>query len=369
MVGEASGSGGVGDGLSAFWDRSADGGLLLDAAASVLAVNRAAAGMLGREAEDLVGAPVGEVLGPALSRAAAGRRPAELEVDVEVVDESWSYLARVMPLDGPAGGSLVLLTDLAGERHADTERARSLRSEAAKTRTLRLVAHDLGGPLTVVLGYMSMLAEGSISLSRMREVTPILLDNARQMRDLVDLLLDAARLEDGRLELERSVVRLDELLRSTVSRLPPWTRERSVEIEVRDSELDVEVDPTRITSVIRNLVVNALKYSPETSEVRCVCRRQDDLAIVEVVDHGRGIDAAGMRRLFTRFGRLAPTRGSGPAGIGLGLHLGRQLARLHGGDLVATSEPGTGSTFRLLLPALAAPRGNVTGASAGPGRA
>jgi len=102
--------------------------------------------------------------------------------------------------------------------------------------------------------------------------------------------------------------------------------------------------------VLANLLDNAVKYSRPRSQVQCVVARRAAMAEVRVCDRGEGIAAGEMHRLFTRFGRIAGEANRGIPGTGLGLYISRELARRHGGDITAESQPGEGSTFVLSLP-------------------
>jgi signal transduction histidine kinase len=112
----------------------------------------------------------------------------------------------------------------------------------------------------------------------------------------------------------------------------------------------VAVDLERIQTILTNLLDNAIKYSPEGGEVRIVVGGDGDSAEVAVVDHGVGIADHDLPTLFTRFGRVMNPVVAHVPGTGLGLYLSRELARLHGGDIVASAVPGKGSTFTLRLP-------------------
>jgi signal transduction histidine kinase len=114
--------------------------------------------------------------------------------------------------------------------------------------------------------------------------------------------------------------------------------------------LIVHADATRLATAITNLLDNALKYSPHGGDVDCTVSTEQGRAIVAVRDRGLGISAADMARLFTRFGRIVTAENSHILGTGLGLYLARELVRMQGGDITATSTPGEGSTFTLWLP-------------------
>ena len=102
--------------------------------------------------------------------------------------------------------------------------------------------------------------------------------------------------------------------------------------------------------VVRNLVSNAVKYSPAGAPIAITIARRDGHALVAVADRGIGIDKDDQRNLFTRFGRIETSATAHTSGAGLGLWLSREIARMHDGDLTVESEPGKGSTFTLEIP-------------------
>jgi two-component system sensor histidine kinase SenX3 len=112
----------------------------------------------------------------------------------------------------------------------------------------------------------------------------------------------------------------------------------------------VRADATRLATAIKNLIDNAIKYSPGGADVECRVWAAGGRATVTVRDHGLGIAAEDMDVLFTRFGRIVTAENSHILGTGLGLHLARELMRMQGGDITAISTPGEGSTFTLWLP-------------------
>jgi signal transduction histidine kinase len=109
-------------------------------------------------------------------------------------------------------------------------------------------------------------------------------------------------------------------------------------------------DRNRLNTILVNLLDNALKYSPDGGSVQCVLDRQDGIASVAIADEGLGISPEDLPRLFSRFGRIVTPDNSHIPGTGLGLYLARELARMHGGDIVVASEPGRGSVFTLKMP-------------------
>lgn len=245
---------------------------------------------------------------------------------------------------------------LVATRHEEAERVRSIADRAVeledmKRRILNLAAHELRGPVAVIRGYLEMLADGSLDERALRRVLPILNGKAAQMDALVTQMLDVARLDEGRLELRWEIVDLAAICRRTVDMaglIAPAGI--SVFLERPPSAIRVEGDADRLGTIIANLVDNAIKYSPDGGSVHCRAGAKDGRAYVEVRDRGLGIAEEHIRELFTRFGRIVTPENSHIPGTGLGLHLSRDLARMHGGDVTVSSRVGHGSVFTLWLP-------------------
>lgn len=224
--------------------------------------------------------------------------------------------------------------------------------EKAKSEFLRLASHELRGPAAMLIGYLSMIEDGSMGPipGRLGTVLPLLKAKAAQINMLANEMVEAARLEDRRLQLKRRRVDLRELVRRTVETMrvaaPP--RHRLTFEDHVGHEVWVLGDVMRLEIIVANLLDNAVKYSPRGGEVAIALSRAGGLALLAVRDAGIGIAAEDMPRLFVRFSRLAPL--SDVPGTGLGLYLARELARLHGGDIMAVSKPGEGSEFTLSLP-------------------
>lgn len=236
------------------------------------------------------------------------------------------------------------------DRASLTERLSAL--ERTKTEFLNLASHELRAPLTVIRGYLSMLREGTMGPlpTELDQIMPVLVEKADQMNRLVEQMLEASRLEEGRLELRLEAADLRELVREAIEETRPLTdAAHAVRLETPPVSVPVRVDRQRVTSIVTNLISNAIKYSPQGGQVD-LCVFRDGRARVEVRDVGVGISTQDLAQLFTRFGRITTPETRNVPGTGLGLYLSRELARLHGGDLTVQSEAGAGSTFTLDLP-------------------
>ncbi|HEY8802688.1 MAG TPA: sensor histidine kinase, partial [Candidatus Dormibacteraeota bacterium] len=131
---------------------------------------------------------------------------------------------------------------------------------------------------------------------------------------------------------------------------PQVDETREITVKSPDRPVHVRVDAERVKTIVANLISNAIKYSPGGGPVRCELSGRSGIARVSVTDTGVGIAKEDLPILFTRFGRVSTPQTDHLPGTGLGLYLGRHLARLHGGEITVDSAPGRGSTFTLHLP-------------------
>jgi signal transduction histidine kinase len=242
------------------------------------------------------------------------------------------------------------------ERGRVTERLAAI--ERNKTQFLNLASHELRGPLTVVRGYVSMLEGGLLGIlnERGRKAMPVISAKVLEMNALIEQMIEAARLEDGALMLRQQ----DHDLRDIVSAAVDAVRlvldaERDIRLKCPERPVHVRVDGERIKTIVSNLLSNAIKYSPAGGTVECEIVNRGGIARVSVKDGGLGIAKEDLPVLFTRFGRVSTPETDSLPGTGLGLYLGRQLARLHGGEITVDSEPGRGSNFTLHLPVAVSP--------------
>jgi signal transduction histidine kinase len=206
----------------------------------------------------------------------------------------------------------------------------------------------------VVRGYISMMEEGSFGPlpAEVETFLPTLVSRAGQMNQLIEQMLMTARLEDRRMVLNMSEVRVDQLVGGLIGSLDGLKRPtHSLVFEQPDHPVVAWADAEKVETILTNLLSNALKYSPRGGEVRVTARSLDQQVIVAVHDQGIGIAAEHQTRLFERFGRIEGPETSNIEGTGLGLFLSRELARLQGGNIAVASEEGRGSVFTLTLPA------------------
>jgi signal transduction histidine kinase len=253
------------------------------------------------------------------------------------------------------------LTQLFADQAAVILESHALIADAARVRaheeTARLkedfisaAAHDLKTPLTTLVAQAQFLERrAEVQTWSPADVSGIqrIVREAKRLSALVVDLLEAARLEQGRLIGEPRPVDLVELVRGVAVR----DGYRSHRIRVFAAAPVVgRYDPRRIGQVVENLVENAVKYSPDQSEIRIGVAQRNGDALIDVSDEGIGIPPDDLRQVFVRFHRAANVDDRRFAGMGLGLSICRAIVEEHGGRIWAESTLGTGSTFHVSLP-------------------
>lgn len=216
----------------------------------------------------------------------------------------------------------------------------------------RLAAHEIRGHLAVLGGYLSMLEDGTLGeLPRSAQAALAPMEaRVRAMRRLVEDMLEDARHHDGRLHLSRRAVDLRDVLREAADDVRGELSDlHELHVVAPQQAVEAWVDPGRVGTIIRNLLDNAVKYSPSGGVVECRLESDGAHATIAVSDEGVGIGPEDAAKLFRRFGRGA-AEGSGVPGVGLGLYICRTLARLHGGDVTAERRSLRGMRFVVTLP-------------------
>ena len=235
--------------------------------------------------------------------------------------------------------------------------------ERQKSSFLQLASHELRAPITLVSGYLSMLEEGSLGElpEAAAKVVPLMTARMRHMSELVDRMLTTSRMEIRARGQNARDVSVDALARSIAASAgsAPGGASRAIRVEFA-GRIRIRADPELVETILGNLVSNAVKYSPDGSDVTITVREEPGWVAVDVTDHGEGIPDEDLPKLFQPFGRLPQVIAAGIPGTGLGLHLSQGLAEAQGGEIEVRSHPGEGSTFTLRLPrGRRAPSGRV----------
>jgi heavy metal sensor kinase len=240
-------------------------------------------------------------------------------------------------------------------RLAETLNGMLARLEHAVTQQRRFVtdvSHELRTPLTVMCSEIDVSLASDTLSGDARTVLESTREEAERMAGILENLLTLARIDEDKHHLIRRPCDLREIAGTTVRELGPLAAQRSVAIRLNGNKSPVEADPERLGQVVRNLLDNAIRYSPPGGTVTVEVASHHEQAELVVLDEGPGIEPPELKHVFERFYRGKPARPPTTAGSGLGLAICREIAEAHGGHMSATSAAGEGSTFRLTLPAL-----------------
>lgn len=255
------------------------------------------------------------------------------------------------------GAASVLIWRVASQafRAEADARAAAEAADAAKSAFVAMVSHELRTPITAILAGAAQAGRDSSKASRDAHLA-LIAESGQMMRILLGDLLDLSKIEAGRMSVETTAFDLRRLVGDMMLFWRPEALKRGLALRLEGAHALprwVSGDPTRIRQVLNNLFSNALKFTTAGEvRLRLDTHRTSTQAwslAFEVADTGEGMRPDQLERLFQPFAQADETVARTHGGTGLGLSISRQLARLMGGDLRATSAPGAGSVFTLTL--------------------
>ncbi len=283
------------------------------------------------------------------------------------------HLHQAIPMHTPQGRVLKWFgtaTDIEDQKQLEQRRSQLLSQEQAaraaaeaasrtKDEFLAVVSHELRSPLNPILGWATLLKNGTLDAAKTQQALSVIERNARLQTELIDDLLDVSRMLRGKLQISASPVNLATTIRAAIETVRLAAEAKSIRI---DAHLETNVglvsgDATRLQQVVWNLLSNAVKFTPAGGSIAVrLAAGAAHQAQITVTDTGKGIVPEFLPLIFDYFRQAdsATTRQFG--GLGLGLAIVRHLVELHGGTIEAAS-PGEnqGATFVVSLPTLANP--------------
>jgi two-component system phosphate regulon sensor histidine kinase PhoR len=322
-----------------------EGVLVLDAAGRIQLANRAAQNMLRMDTSS-IGRPYVEVIRHPDIAAQLGTALRGQEVDSREIaltrDPGRTFVARAAPVSrGGGGGAVLVLHEITDLRRADQIR----RDFVAN------VSHELRTPLTAIRGYVEALLDDRSDSDDTNKFLEIIARHSERMERLVSDLLRLARLDARQEALDLASCDLQQLFNTVIADVAQTAdaKHQQITTAVDGAGRRVMADPAKLHDVLRNLVENAVHYSPAHAAIRLEATHQNGAVRISVSDSGPGIPPEDLSRVFERFYRVDKSR-TRPGGTGLGLAIVKHLIELHGGQAVAENRPEGGARFVITLP-------------------
>jgi two-component system CheB/CheR fusion protein len=272
----------------------------------------------------------------------------------EAADAKW-FRRRIFPYvgaDGGVSGVVITFSDFTDQHAAaaalDLARREAERANAAKSRFLAAASHDLRQPLQTLSLLQGLLAKAVTGDGPARLIARFD-ETLSAMSGMLNTLLDINQIEAGEVRPIRSDLAIGPVLQLIKDEFTYHALAKRLTLRVVPSRALVNTDSRLLEQILRNLVSNALKYTPE-GKVLVGCRRRGDHLRIEVWDTGVGIPTADQARIFEEYQQLDNEARERSKGIGLGLAIVKQLAGLLGHKVTVGSVPGAGSLFAIELP-------------------
>ncbi len=237
--------------------------------------------------------------------------------------------------------------------------------EATRRSFVANVSHELRSPLTSMKGFLEAMQDGTIGPDEYEKYIGIVLSETKRMAVMVNDLLDLARIESGKTALKLEIFDINELIRRTLITFEARIYEHHMEVDVKfaQEQYYVEADSAQISQVLRNIIDNAIKYSPDDSKLRVATYAMRREIYISVQDNGPGIPEKDIPHVFDRFYKVEKAHTpSKQSGTGLGLSIVKRIIDQHNQTITLKSAVGKGSTFTFTLKRAPAPKRTADGA-------
>jgi len=338
-----------------------EGAVTVSVDGQILYANAHLLRLLGKEAEDVIGAPMSRFVPSRYQATLAelikqgAETPVRGQLRICGREDSIPVQLTLSPLVGGArASSCGIVFDLREREQAEQAHSALIAAEQAslaKDQFLAILSHELRSPLNAMLGWAQILLNDPQLSDSARRAAKTIERNARAQAQLIGDLLDISRIIAGKLNLEMSNVEFGALTEAALAAARPALEARRLALrQALSDDVDVYGDATRLQQIITNLLNNAIKFTDEGGSIEVRLERAGGMAQLSVSDTGVGIPPEMLTRVFDVFQQAGTTQRR-KGGLGLGLAIARQLAEAHGGSLDAASEgEGKGCVFTLRLP-------------------
>ena len=228
-----------------------------------------------------------------------------------------------------------------------TERLKELNNY--KDEFMAMASHELKTPMTIIKANLQIL-EQRMKADANIDFIHRTLKQVNKLTDLVNSLLDISKIHSGKLQINTSRVDMNILLKEITDNIQQTTSTHKIFFKENKEKLFAIADNERIDQVLVNMLINAIKYSPECGDIIVESHKNDDKIIVSIKDNGIGIPQEDLENIFSRFYRVSGLA-STFKGTGIGLYIASEIVKQHGGSVWAESKLGEGSVFYFSIPA------------------
>jgi signal transduction histidine kinase len=221
---------------------------------------------------------------------------------------------------------------------------------------MHFVTHEMRTPLSAIQGSSELISRFALTEEKRKQIALLINSESKRLARMVEIFLNVERLSAGQMELKREPIAVKELVEQCVERTRPLAERKRISITLTPIGEDLQITGDRelMEYACYNLLTNAVKYSPQRTEVSAFAWKENGQIHIAVQDQGIGIDQKEVKQIFQKFYRTKKAEESGEAGTGIGLSIVQQIVEQHGGEIGVTSKPGEGSRFTLAFPVAAA---------------
>jgi signal transduction histidine kinase len=235
-------------------------------------------------------------------------------------------------------------------------RRRLRKAEAERTRyqqAMHFVTHEMRTPLSSIQGSSELISRFALSQEKQKQIAQLINSESKRLARMIEIFLNVERLSAGQMELKREEIPVKEMIAACMERARALADRKHIGLEQMPMGEDLRLvgDRELMEHACYNLLTNAVKYSPQRTQVTISGWRENGHVSLAVKDQGIGMDQKEVKQIFKKFYRTRKAEESGEAGTGIGLSIVQQIVEQHGGRIDVVSRPGAGSCFTLVLPA------------------
>jgi len=218
---------------------------------------------------------------------------------------------------------------------------------------MHFVTHEMRTPLSAIQGSSELISRFPLTEEKRKQIALLINSESKRLARMVEIFLNVERLSAGQMELKRELIAVQDMVGGCVKRVLPLAERKKITISMAlmTEGLTLSGDRELMEYACYNLLTNAVKYSPQNTEVTVSTHKQEGDIRIAVMDQGIGMDQKEVKQIFQKFYRTKKAEESGEMGTGIGLSIVKQIVEQHSGRIEVTSQTGKGSCFTLVMPA------------------